>query len=96
MYARVALERERRYGDFDSHYRYVSANETIRTSPTGLLMDVRLYLTRKNMRLVIAKSRKIAHRDRTKAKGPAIIIAPVNLKSRPGRCNPIIDKRHRS
>ena len=83
--------------DFDSHYRYVSANETIRASPTGTLMAIRLYIRCGKTRAVdqqggerrdkkeVATGRS-GGRDRHKARESIIIIAPVN----PGRarCNP--------
>lgn len=43
-------EEKTRNEDFDFHYRYVSANETIRVLSIGTLMEVRLYPTRKNAR----------------------------------------------
>lgn len=84
-------EEKARHKDFDSHYRYVSANETIRASPTGTLMAIRLYPMRKNARGRSTgrnRDKKEVATDRHKARESIIIIAPVNPRSRAARYNP--------
>lgn len=86
-------EKKTRNEDFDSHYRYVSANETIRALSIGTLMEVRLYPTRKNARGRSPRTkgdkkrcRLIVGRDHHKAREPIIIITPVNPGSSVARC----------